>query len=400
VSEQTQTESPKVNNLVRAPDPHGALKFRRAFLLLLVAGISILFLMMIGRFLIAVFLAAVLAGVSQPLYRWLKARVGYRRRVASLVTILVLVLGVALPLAGFLTIVAAQALQVGEGVGAWLQDQQGRLDEIEASVRRIPVVGRLLPNRAELSAYATSIASRTGSVLFGTFIDATRGTLNFLLQLFIVLYSLYFFLTGPDVLKRMMSYTPLSAEEEERLLERFVSVTRATLKGSLLIGVLQGALAGMAFWVAGVPGAAFWGTVMVVLSIIPAVGAGLVWIPAVIYLFLAGSVAPAFGLLAWCALVVSTVDNFLRPRLIGRDARMSDLLILLSTLGGIVLFGAVGFVVGPIIAALFVTVWQIYGEVFRDWLPERARPLLQDREGTPIKEGTATEGTATRSAPA
>ncbi|MEX0843521.1 MAG: AI-2E family transporter, partial [Gemmatimonadota bacterium] len=109
--------------------------------------------------------------------------------------------------------------------------------------------------------------------------------------------------------------------------------------------------------------------VMVVLSIIPAIGAGLIWIPAVIYLFLAGQVVAGIGLLAWCAIVVGTIDNFLRPRLIGRDARMSDLLILLSTLGGIVLFGAVGFIVGPIVAALFVAIWHIYGDVFQDWLP-------------------------------
>ncbi|HVS03690.1 MAG TPA: AI-2E family transporter, partial [Thermoanaerobaculia bacterium] len=98
-------------------------------------------------------------------------------------------------------------------------------------------------------------------------------------------------------------------------------------------------------------------------------GAALVWVPAVIYLFLVGKVAAGVGLLLWCALVVSTIDNFLRPRLIGRDARMSDLLILLSTLGGIFLFGAVGFIVGPIVAALFVTIWHIYGETFSDWLP-------------------------------
>ncbi len=113
---------------------------------------------------------------------------------------------------------------------------------------------------------------------------------------------------------------------------------------------------------------------MVVLSIVPAVGPALIWIPAVIYLFLLGKVWAAWGLLIWCAVVVSSIDNLLRPRLIGRDARMSDLLILLSTLGGIILFGAVGFIVGPIIAALFVTVWHIYGEVFRDWLPARQRP--------------------------
>jgi predicted PurR-regulated permease PerM len=165
------------------------------------------------------------------------------------------------------------------------------------------------------------------------------------------------------------------------LLERFVSVTRATIKGSLFIGFLQGSLAGLAFWVAGVPGAAFWGAVMVVLSIIPAVGAGLVWVPAVVYLFLAGAPLAAVGLLLWCVLVVGTVDNLLRPRLVGRDARMSDLLILLSTLGGIVLFGVVGFVVGPIVGALFVTTWDIYGEAFQHWLPAEPEPLVQESGG-------------------
>jgi len=122
-------------------------------------------------------------------------------------------------------------------------------------------------------------------------------------------------------------------------------------------------------WLAGVPAPAFWGTVMVVLSLIPAVGAAAVWVPAVIYLFAVGKTTAALGLFVWCALVVSTVDNFLRPRLIGRDARMSDLMILISTLGGITVFGVLGFIVGPIVAALFVTVWHIYGQAFRGWLP-------------------------------
>jgi predicted PurR-regulated permease PerM len=175
-------------------------------------------------------------------------------------------------------------------------------------------------------------------------------------------------LDGPVILRTILSYVPLASGQREEILARFVSVTRDALRGSLLIGLIQGCLAALAFWVAGVPGPAFWGTVMVVLSIIPAVGASIVWIPAVIYLFLMGKVVAGVGLLAWCAVVVSSVDNFLRPRLIGRDARMSDLLILLSTLGGIVLFGAVGFIVGPIVAALFVTVWHLYGEEFREWL--------------------------------
>jgi predicted PurR-regulated permease PerM len=179
----------------------------------------------------------------------------------------------------------------------------------------------------------------------------------------------FFLLDGREILRRVLYYLPLAPAEEAQLLERFVSVTRATLKGSLLIGIIQGALGGVAFLVAGVPGAALWGTVMVVLSLVPAIGAAAVWVPAVLYLFLDRRVGAAVALLAWCVLVVSTVDNLLRPRLVGRDARMSDLLILISTLGGIVVFGAVGFIVGPIVAALFVTIWHIYGDTFRDWLP-------------------------------
>lgn len=357
----------------------GAVRFRKAFLLLLVAGISILFLWMIRSFLLAVFLAAIFSGLSFPLYRWLSARFGDRRTPAALVTILILLLGVGLPLVGFLAVVAAEAVQVSQGAGSWLQAQAPRLEQLQGWLERIPFADRVIPDGDQVVERFRDIAGSTGPALMGGVAAATRGTLNFFLQLFILLYALFFFLVdGPSILRKILYYVPLSSAEEEQLLERFVSVSRATLKGSLLIGVIQGGLAGVAFWVAGVPGPAFWGTVMVVLSIIPAIGASLVWIPAVIYLFLAGKVVAGVALLAWCAVVVSTVDNFLRPRLIGRDARMSDLLILLSTLGGIVLFGAVGFIVGPIVAALFVTVWHIYGEAFEEVLPEVPESMVAD----------------------
>ncbi len=367
-------------------DPNGgALRFRQAFLLLLVAGISLLFVLVIRRFLLAVLLAAVFAAMAYPLYRWLLARVRGRRALAAVATIVVLLLGVALPLAGFLAMVAAEAVQVSQGAGAWFQQQAGRVDELRQLAARIPLVGRLIPESGDVVEQLRTVAGRTGSAVVGRVAAATRGTLAFFLQLFVLLYAMFFFLLdGPGILRTILYYIPLDPAEEEALLERFVSVTRATLKGSLLIGAIQGAAAGLAFWVAGVPGPAFWGTVMVVLSVIPAVGAALVWIPAVVYLFLVGKVAAGVGLLVWCVLVVSTVDNFLRPRLVGRDARMSDLLILLSTLGGIYLFGAVGFIVGPIVAALFVSIWHIYGETFAAWLPavpERAGVMPPGKPG-------------------
>jgi predicted PurR-regulated permease PerM len=376
----------------------GALRFRQAFLLLLVAGISLLFVLVIRRFLLAVLLAAVFAGIAYPFYRWMLRRVRGRRALASVATVLLLLLGVALPLAGFLTLVASEAVQVSQGAGEWFQEQSGRLDDLRSLVVRIPFVGRLLPESGSLAEQFRDVAARTGGALMGSVAAATRGTLSFFLQLFILLYAMFFFLLdGPDILRTILYYIPLDPEEEEALLERFVSVTRATLKGSLLIGAIQGGAAGLAFWAAGVPGPAFWGTVMVVLSVIPAIGAAFVWVPAVVYLFLVGKVAAGVGLLVWCALVVSTIDNFLRPRLVGRDARMSDLLILLSTLGGIFVFGAVGFIVGPIVAALFVSIWHIYGETFSAWLPavpeNPARPREAPRRhgalppaGDPVEE--------------
>ena len=133
--------------------------------------------------------------------------------------------------------------------------------------------------------------------------------------------------------------------------------------------MLQGALAGLGFWAAGIDGAAFWATVMAILSVVPGIGAALIWVPAVIYLFITGQGLAGTLLLAWCAAVVGTVDNILRPVLVGKDAKMPDLLILVGTLGGLFLFGAVGFIVGPIVCGLFLTVWEIYGATFKDILP-------------------------------
>ena len=379
-----------------APAPHrraGALRFRRAFLLLLVASISVLFVLMIRPFVLSVFLAAIFAGMLYPLYRWLLRRLWQRRGLAAGATLLVLMLGAGLPLAAFLTLVATEAVQVSRSAEAWLQDQQGRLDELRGWVERIPGVAGILPDSEQLAEQLRAAAGRTGPFLMGTLSAATRGAVNFFLQIFVFLYSVFFFLVGgPALLRRILYYLPLTAAEEQQLLERFVSVTRATLKGSLLIGVIQGALAGLAFWVAGVPGPAFWGTVMVVLALIPAVGVALIWIPAVLYLFLAGKVLAAIGLLLWCALVVSTIDNLLRPRLVGRDAQMPDLLILLSTLGGLVLFGAVGFIVGPIVAAVFTTVWSLYGQAFREWLPRVPPARDPAASSAPEVAGKASSG--------
>jgi hypothetical protein len=175
------------------------------------------------------------------------------------------------------------------------------------------------------------------------------------------------------------------------MLEKFVSVTRATLKGTVLIGLAQGMLGGLAFWAAGIDGAIFWGTVMTVLSIIPGIGGALVWIPAVLILMTTGEVWRGIALGAFCGLVVGSVDNLLRPLLVGRDTQMHELLIFFSTLGGLMMFGVMGFIVGPILAALFVTAWDLFATAFRASLAEPARPMGA-RRGRLVRVGLRLSG--------
>jgi predicted PurR-regulated permease PerM len=350
-------------------------RFRRTILVILAVAISALFLWMIREFLIALLLAAIAAGMTYPFYKKLQRRFGGRKNLAAGVTIGLLLLGVIVPLAGIASLVLAQALEVSRNVRPWVQSHLSQATELDALLKRYPELASLAPYREQILAKMGEVGSQLGTFAVGVMTDAARELVSFFLLLFVMLYSTFFFLTGgSSTLRKMLFYFPLPAEDEEKMVGRFVSVARATLKGTFVIGFIQGALGGIGFWFCGVGGAAFWAAVMAVLSVIPGLGAAIVWIPAVIYLLIAGHTGAALGLAAYCALVVGTVDNFMRPWLVGKDTEMPDLLILLATLGGIVLFGATGFVIGPIVAALFVTIWDLYGEAFRDLLPE-ASPI-------------------------
>jgi predicted PurR-regulated permease PerM len=360
---------------------------RRIFLILLAVAISLLFLAMIRQFLTALLLAGILTGMFAPLYRRLLARFKGKRGLASATTIAIVLLAIIIPLTGFLGIVAAQAVQLSQTVRPWVEQQIQEPNQLDRLFERVPFVDALKPYRDQIVSKVGELAGRVGTFVVGMLAATARDTAMFFFLLFVMLYAMFFFLIdGKSVLNKILYYMPLPPEDENRMVEKFVSVSRATIKGTLIIGILQGALAGIAFWVVGINGAAFWGTVMAVLSIIPGVGAALVWVPAVIYLLAVGKVGGAIGLGVWCAALVGTVDNFLRPRLVGKDTKMPDLLILLATLGGILLFGAIGIVIGPIVAALFVTVWDIYGTAFKDILPEvEPAPALASPQREPVR---------------
>ena len=358
--------------------------FRTAFVLLLVAAVTALFLAVAWPFLKPLLLGALLAGLFHPLYRWITRLLGGRQSVGAAVTLLVLLVLVLGPISVFLGIVVQQALTVSDQAIPWLTQHLGAASTFNVNewvMQRFPALAKYMPSQEQLLEQVGTAAKTAGTFLVTFASRMTVTTASFLLNLFVMLYAMFFFFKdGHKILERIFYYLPLSDEDETSMLARFTSITRATIKGTLVIGIIQGALGGIAFRVAGIEGAALWGTIMTILSIIPGIGAPLVWVPVVIVLFVNGQYVTATLLLVWCGAVVATIDNFMRPLLVGRDAQMPDLLILIGTLGGLFLFGPMGFIVGPIICGLFLTVWDIYGTTFKAVLPpvESFRPFDKD----------------------
>jgi predicted PurR-regulated permease PerM len=344
-------------------------------LITLVLLISLLFFTMIRNFLTSVLMAAIFSALSLPIHRKIARLLGGRPRLAALTTLLLFCVGFLLPLLSLVGILTAQAVKVAQTITRWVQYQIDQPVPFSQYFQLVPFLEELTPFRDEILRRFGDLASRISLFLINSLSAGALTTVTLIFLFFLFLYSSYFFLIdGQRMLDRIMLYLPLEESRKRRLLERFTSVTRATLKGTLVIGVLQGGLGGVAFAVVGIEAAVFWGTIMTILSIIPPFGIIMVWLPAAIILAIGGEYLKAIGLALFCGLIVGSLDNLLRPRLIGKDTRMHDLLILFSTLGGITLYGPVGFILGPIIAALFVTVWELYAETFRNILPESPPP--------------------------
>jgi len=368
-------------------------------LLLLVIFVSALFISMIRQFLMVILLAGIFSALVSPVYQRLLARLRGRSSLASLLTVVLVIFLILLPLAGFFGLVTAQAVKVSAAVTPWVEQQVSRPEAVSHFLRSLPFYEEIAPYRNQIISRAGELVSGISAFLLNRVASFTFGTLNAVLMTFIMLYTMFFFLKdGVRLLEKILYYLPLKDQDERRMLDRFTSVARATLKGVLVIGALQGGLAGIASAVAGIPSAAFWGTVMAVLSIIPPIGSALVWIPAVIILALTGELAKALGLATFCALVVGSVDNILRPILVGKDTQMHEMMVFFSTLGGLILFGMPGFIIGPIVAALLITVLEIYGAAFQNVLPPVVSALPDDMDEH-TDTSTSGSGTNTKGVP-
>ncbi len=337
----------------------------RSFLLL-VALVTLAFAWTIGGFLLPLFWAVVLAVLFTPMFRWFERRLRGHSNTAALLTLLTVMVAVVAPL------VALGAMVTQEAVGVYENVSTGAIDITEpvATVERL--VPQLVVRAEELGVDFDQIRSNIASSALTVsqeiatrLLSVGQGALRFTLLLAVALYVLFFFVRdGSDLQAMVVRALPLGDPRERRLITKFVAVTRATVKGTFVIAAIQGAIGGVAFAFLGLGSPVLWGVLMAVLSLLPAIGGALVWVPAVVYLLISGAWGKALILTGVGAGIMGTVDNALRPILVGRDAGMPDYMILLSTLGGIGTFGFSGLVLGPIVAGLFLTVWDIFAEEF------------------------------------
>jgi predicted PurR-regulated permease PerM len=357
-------------------------------LLIVVLLISVVFLAMIRQFFMAIVLAGIFSALSYPMYRKFKILFGGRRMLSSAITILLIIFVVLVPLSGLLGIVAAQAVKVGTVAKPWIEQQFSRTSDLSRLLQSLPFYEAIEPYRNQIIEKAGNLAGNLSVFIIDKLSSVTIGTVSIIIDIFIMLYCMFFFLIqGDRILKKILYYLPLKDHDEQRILDKFTSVTRATLKGTIVIGVLQGGMAGLAFAVLGIPSAVFWGTIMAILSVIPSIGSALVWVPAAISLSISGHLAKGIGLFIFCGAVVGSLDNLLRPILVGKDTQMHELMIFFGTIGGIIMFGVIGMIIGPIIAALFVTVWEMYGIAFQDVLP-KVEMFSQEEESENAQDKT------------
>lgn len=366
----------------------------KTVLLALVLLISALFLDMIGQFLMPIFMAGIFSAILRPTHRWLTAKLGGRENLASVLVIIGIVLLVLIPLSVLIGVVVAQAISVSQSVTPWVQSFINEPTLITAYMEKIPYYSQILPYRALIIEKAGLLVGNISTFLINSLSEVTKLTVNAVFSSVIMLYVMFYFLTmGEVLLMKILYFLPLQDRDERRLLRRFTSVTKATLKGTLIIGALQGGICGVAFALAGIQGPVFWGTVMAVLSIIPAFGTAIVWLPALIILGLKGDFVGMGILAVLCGGLAGNLDNVLRPRLVGKDTEMHDLFVLFGTLGGISMFGVLGIIIGPIVAALFITIWELYGKAFEAYLPD-VGPLFGHGNDEPAvaAEGAETGG--------
>lgn len=345
------------------------LLFFRSFLLLL-AIVSIAFIWLIIPFYGAIFWGTILAVLFAPMQKYLLNKTNGRRNLSALLTLLIILLIVIIPVIFVAGALIQEMLLVYNRLNSGELDIGGYFAQV---INKLPPVltkdfGPMSNiDISKLSEKVTDFAVSSGQFLTRKAVSIGSNTFQFIVSLGVMLYLLFFLLRDGQILtRRISSLVPLSDEQKSHLFIKFTKVVRATVKGNLAVAAVQGALGGIIFWFLGIQGALFWGVLMGVLSLLPAVGASLIWAPVAIYFVSEGNYLDAIILTAFGTFVIGLTDNLLRPTLVGKDTKIPDYLILISTLGGLSIFGLNGFVIGPLITAMFMACWTLFPQAMQD----------------------------------
>jgi len=334
-----------------------------AFLALLIA-VSLAFAWILQPFFGAVFWGTVIAIVFMPVHLRLLRRWPQRPTRAALVTLSLIVLMVVLPL------ILLTGTLVKEGATLYQGVQSGEINFVRYFEQVVAVLPSWLHDLLEhfglvdineLQARITDAVGRGSQAIASYVYGWGQNALDFVIGFFVMLYLALFLLRdGVALSGRIRAAVPLAPEHRRQLAAKFITVIRATVKGNILVAATQGALGGLAFWFFGIKGALLWAVLMGFLSLLPAIGAALIWMPVAIYFLVTGAIWQGVSLIAYGVLVIGLVDNVLRPLLVGKDTQMPDYLVLISTIGGMAVFGINGFVIGPVIAAMFMAGWDLF----------------------------------------
>lgn len=349
---------------MKSPDEGVPAVLEHRPLLWLLGGVSLALVWILLPFFSTLLWSAIIALLFAPLHRRLLLRLRHRRTVAALLTILIAAVIVVVPLALLSVMLVDEAL----GLLARLQSIESRaLPLLRGVFDALPSWALGLLKRLGLADFEAvqrqlnSGLQQASGFMAGKAFSLGQSTLEFAASLLITPYLAFFLIRDGDRIVHAMRHAiPLTPSHKQELLHKFSHVIRSTVRGNLVVAALQGALGGLAFWFFGVRGALLWAAVMAFLSLLPAVGAALVWLPVALWFLATGAIWQAVALAVWGVLVIGLVDNLLRPMLVGKATLMPDYVVMITTLGGMVVFGINGFVLGPVIAAMFIAVWHLY----------------------------------------
>ncbi|PLX26384.1 hypothetical protein C0581_04665 [Candidatus Parcubacteria bacterium] len=340
-------------------------KMRSLIFFGLIILLSIVMLYLFRPFLYPIFWAAVIAITFYPVHKYILRRFRKPGLSASVSVVLVFLI-IFVPLSALSALLVNESLELYDSVSqsSLFQDP----GQVSSWIENTPAAPYVENIRSDWTTYATNATQWLSGFLFTSVKSVTQNSLRFILMMFVMLYTLYyFFKDGARLLKRLMHLSPLGDEYETMLYERFTSTTRATLKSTLIVGGLQGILSGLLFWITGIEGAFVWGVIMVIIAIIPAVGTSVVLAPTGIIMLALGNGWEGLVLLIGAG-VISILDNVMRPPLVGKDTQMHPLVVFFATLGGLILFGISGFIIGPVIAALYISIMSIYEHYYKNEL--------------------------------